>query len=126
MGEPNRARGLRPVHTPGRASVRLWPTTLAALRATTTRTSWDGGVLPAGTALVIVSSVFHRDERALPYADRFEPEVWLDGRAQSDWPLIPFSGGPGTCAEPDRPLPRTLNHVALRLAVSRSPSGLAT
>ena len=27
---------------------------------------------------------------------------------------------------PGRPLPGTLNHVGLRLAVSRSPAGLAT
>ncbi|HEV3503749.1 MAG TPA: cytochrome P450, partial [Actinomycetes bacterium] len=28
--------------------------------------------------------------------------------------------------DPDRPLPRTLNHVTLRMGVSRSPAGLAT
>jgi hypothetical protein len=55
-----------------------------------------GPPMPPGTGLVIVSSFFHRDERALPYADRFEPEIWLDGRAQDDWSLIPFSGGPAT------------------------------
>ena len=72
------------------------------------------GASRPGTALVIVSS-FHRDEPALPYADRFGPEIWLDGRL-----LEPARLHPG------RPLPGTLNHVALRLAVSRSAGGLAT
>lgn len=124
--------------------------------ATHHRDELGGGALPTGPALVIVSSFFHRDERALPYADRFEPEIWLDSRAQGDWALIPFSAGPGTCAgqdlvlflvstllaavlaghdvrrleparlDPGRPLPRTLNHTTLRLAVSRSSAGLAT
>jgi len=77
------------------------------LRDTTTETSWDGGVLPQGTALVIVGSFFHRDERALPYADRFEPEIWLDGRALGDGRSSP------SAAAPD-PQPHHL-----RLAVSR-------
>jgi cytochrome P450 len=155
-GDPSVPRELPYLRACVLESSRLWPTTPAVLRDTTTETTWDGGVLPPGTGLVIVSSFFHRDERALPYADRFEPEIWLDGRAQADWSLIPFSGGPGTCAgqdlvlfmvstllaavlvghdlrlrdplrlDPDRPLPWTLNHVALRMAVSRAPAGLAT
>jgi cytochrome P450 len=45
----------------------------------------------------VVSSVFHRDDEALEFANRFEPEVWLDGRSDGDWPLIPFSAGPAVC-----------------------------
>jgi cytochrome P450 len=33
----------------------------------------------------------------LPYAHRFTPELWLQERTRDDWPLIPFSGGPGIC-----------------------------
>jgi cytochrome P450 len=33
----------------------------------------------------------------LPYADRFVPEIWLDGRAQDNPALVPFSSGPGIC-----------------------------
>jgi cytochrome P450 len=129
-------------------SVRLWPTTLAVLRDTTSETTWAGGVLPAGTAVVVVSSCFSRDRQAVAAADRFEPERWLDGRATGNWSLIPFSAGPGTCAgrdlvlfltsvllaalldghdlrlrqparlDPDRPLPHTLNHATLGFAVA--------
>jgi cytochrome P450 len=122
-------------------SVRLWPTTMVILRDSTTRI----GEFPAGTAFVIVSSYFHRDP-ALPYADRFTPEIWLDGRARDNWSLVPFSGGPGECPgrnlvlfttgtllgtlldryhlrpvgglDPAGPLPGTLDHTALRFAVT--------
>ncbi|WP_165952421.1 cytochrome P450 [Kribbella albertanoniae] len=78
-------------------SLRLWPTTLVVLRESRTDTEWRGHTLPAGTEFAIVSSVFHRDDEALEFADRFEPDVWLDGRAEGDWPIIPFSEGPARC-----------------------------
>ena len=60
-------------------SLRLWPTTLV-LRESRTATEWRGRWAPAGTEFAIVSSVFHRDEQALDFANRFEPDAWLDGR----------------------------------------------
>jgi hypothetical protein len=79
-------------------SVRLWPTTPVVLRDTTAPTAWAGGTLPAGTALLIVSAFFHRDDRTLPNAHRFDPEQWLDGRAEATSALVPFSAGPTVCA----------------------------
>jgi len=93
-------------------SLRLWPTTLVILRESTAPTGWGGspetdnpgtdngdpaGILPAGTTFVVVSSFFHRDPTRLEHADRFEPDVWLDGRAAGSWSLVPFSGGPAGC-----------------------------
>ncbi|MFI5707076.1 cytochrome P450 [Kribbella sp. NPDC051620] len=78
-------------------SLRLWPTTLVVLREATEPTSWAAGTAPAGTQFAIVSSVFHRDDQALPFANTFEPAIWLDGRSDSAWPLIPFSAGPAVC-----------------------------
>ncbi|MET9297281.1 cytochrome P450 [Streptomyces sp. NPDC003077] len=125
-------------------SQRLWPTSLAILRDSTADTQWPGGwTLPAGSAVVFYSSFFHRDEKNLSYADRFEPAVWLDGRAEADWSIAPFSRGPAACAGrhivlftsatllssllsrewrlhtrhslgPERPLPRTADHTSLR------------
>lgn len=126
-------------------AVRLWPTTPALLRDSTADTEWDGAVVPAGTTFVVFSAFFHRDPERLPYADRFAPQIWLDGTAERDG-MVPFSGGPAECAgrelvlftvtallaallerrevrlvepaglRPDRPLPHSLNHFALRLA----------
>ncbi|GAA0344664.1 cytochrome P450 [Streptomyces blastmyceticus] len=135
-------------------SQRLWPTSLALLRDTTVETHWPGGVtLPAGTAVIFCSSYFHRDARRLSYADRFEPEVWLDGRAEADWSIAPFSRGSAECPGrnlvlftsatlltellrcdwrlssshrlgPGRPLPRTVDHTSLRLTAGGSPTAV--
>jgi cytochrome P450 len=78
-------------------SLRLWPTTLVVLRQSTADTEWRGRSAPAGTEFVIVSSVFHRDDEALDFANRFEPSAWLDGRTDGPWPIIPFSEGPAEC-----------------------------
>ena len=86
----------------------------------------------------------------LQYAYRFDPDVWLDGRARDNWSLVPFSGGPGRypgqnlvllvtstllavllpdhqytltsrpAPSPDRPLPASLDHFRLRFAVHRT------
>ncbi|MDE3720452.1 cytochrome P450 [Nocardiopsis sp. N85] len=77
-------------------SVRLWPTTLAILREGVRPTEWRGMTFEEGTAFVVVSSYFHRDPR-LPYADAFTPEIWLDGRAEAEPGLVPFSHGPAEC-----------------------------
>ena len=78
-------------------SLRLWPTTLVLLRDATSETIWGGRSAPAGTGFVIVSSFFHRDRTVLDYADRFEPDAWLDGRAGASWSIVPFSAGPAVC-----------------------------
>ncbi|XKH57370.1 cytochrome P450 [Citricoccus nitrophenolicus] len=78
-------------------SLRLWPTTPLILRDTTAETRWRNGILPAGTALVIFAPFFHRDDATLPEAHRFSPDLWMRDRDDSDWPLVPFSGGPGMC-----------------------------
>lgn len=74
-------------------SVRLWPTTPALLRESTTETSWG----PAGTTILIFTPFFHRDPETMSYADRFEPEIWLDGTAAGNPALVPFSAGPAIC-----------------------------
>ncbi|MBB4907636.1 cytochrome P450 [Actinophytocola algeriensis] len=69
-------------------TLRLWPTTPAILRETTTQI-WG---LPENTTVLVFAPYFHR-----AVSNRFEPDLWLDGRAQSQPALVPFSGGPGQC-----------------------------
>jgi cytochrome P450 len=125
-------------------SLRLWPTTPAVLRQSTRATEWETGVMPAQTSILIFAPFFHRDDQRLPYAHRFNPELWLENRTAEDWPLIPFSGGPAMCPgrnvvllttsimlsallgdrqirlkpptrlDSRRPLPGTLNNYSLR------------
>lgn len=130
-------------------AVRLWPTTPAILRDTSAPTSWGSGTLPAGAAVLVFAPFFHRDDERLPYADSFSPDLWM-GEQDRDWPLIPFSEGPGVCpgrnvvllttssllakvvaARPPRPgsgraldsgrpLPRTLSPFRLTFDLGRS------
>jgi cytochrome P450 len=78
-------------------SLRLWPTTPAVLRDTTQETRWATGSLPAGAGILVFAPFFHRDDRHLEDAHRFVPERWRHGYRAPDWPLIPFSAGPGEC-----------------------------
>lgn len=126
-------------------AVRLWPTTLAILRDATEPVRWGARTFEAGTGFVVLSAYFHRDARRLPFADAFAPEAWLDGRADADWGLVPFSAGPVSCpgrnvvlllashtlarlAGPDLvvsrgrylaedPLPPTMDHMGLRFGL---------
>lgn len=79
-------------------SVRLWPTTPAILRELTTDHSFapGGARFRAGSSVLVVAPAFHRDPD-LPFADTFEPDIWLDGRARSLPQLVPFSSGPAEC-----------------------------
>ncbi|MEU8804544.1 cytochrome P450 [Spirillospora sp. NPDC048819] len=124
-------------------SVRLWPTTLTILRDSTRPTEWAGEMLPAGTGFLIHTPFLQRDTETLPYADAFQPGIWLDGTVERDRAVVPFSDGPGACPgrnlsllsashflaallraydfkqdaglcpSPDRPLPRTLSPFRL-------------
>jgi cytochrome P450 len=128
-------------------SVRIWPTTPTILRDTTEDTTWGEGAerftVAKGAGLMIVTPAFHRDEQLLPFAHRFVPEIWLDGRARQHPQLVPFSAGPAECPgrnlvllvtstvlahvlgsvdltmtstprlSPEAPLPMTLNQLTL-------------
>jgi Cytochrome P450 len=141
-------------------SVRLWPTTPTILRDTTEDTEWRDGperfTIDAGAALMIVVPAFHRDDDLLPFAHRFTPDIWLDGRAERYPQLVPFSAGPGECPgrnlvlfvtstllahllsaldvelastprlNPDQPLPLTFNQLTLKFAVTPLKSTAST
>ncbi|GAA0267835.1 cytochrome P450 [Cryptosporangium japonicum] len=82
-------------------SVRLWPTTPAILRdyvapPVGAEPRVDHG-LSDGELVLIYAPFFHRDGQRLPYAHRFTPDIWLDGRARESWSLVPFSAGPAEC-----------------------------
>jgi cytochrome P450 len=135
-------------------ALRLWPTTPMILRQTTQETTWNTGVMPAQTGVLIFAVFLHRDDERLPYADSFAPDLWLRQRSDADWPLVPFSGGPAMCPgrnlvllvgsamlaeligdhhvalkpptrlDAQRPMPGTLNNYDLRFTFSDMPSTL--
>jgi hypothetical protein len=96
-------------------SLRLWPTTPLVLRETTREITWPHGTMPGNTSVIVFAPFFHRDDERLPYAHRFTPELWLQERTRHDWPLIPFSGGPGIC--PARHLVQMLSSAMIAALV---------
>ncbi|MGQ4877257.1 cytochrome P450 [Billgrantia sp. LNSP4103-1] len=78
-------------------SLRLWPTTPLVLRQSTEATEWESGMMPAGTSLLMLAPYFHRDDRYLSNANLFDPDLWLQPGEAGNWPMMPFSGGPGIC-----------------------------
>jgi hypothetical protein len=101
LDQPHQLTGLRASVL---ESLRLYPTTPMILRDTTEETTWSSGTLPAGAGVLIFANYFHRDDRMVPYADRFAPEVWEGltggrelGHLTDEWPLLPFSAGPAVC-----------------------------
>jgi cytochrome P450 len=106
-------------------SLRLWPTTLVVLRESRADTAWRDRSAPAGTEFAIVSSVFHRDDEALDFANSFEPGIWLDGRADGHWPIIPFSAGPAECPGRNVVLltaSTAVSHVAVNYTLDVDPA----
>ncbi|HWD06253.1 MAG TPA: cytochrome P450 [Amycolatopsis sp.] len=101
-------------------SVRLWPTTPVLLRESSEDTDWG----PAGTTFLVYTPFFHRDPETLPYADTFDPRLWLDGRAQANPALVPFSAGPAVCPGRDVVLFMTSTLLAAMLQLaSFAPRG---
>lgn len=78
-------------------SLRLWATTPMILREATSDVAFESGIMPKGTSVLIFAPFFHRDECNLDFAHSFTPEVWDHPRSRDEWPLVPFSAGPGTC-----------------------------
>jgi cytochrome P450 len=126
-------------------SVRLYPAAAMLVRVTAAETEWYGETLPIGAKVLIPVSAHHRARR-LPHANRFAPDLWLDGSADADWQMNVFSRGGAQCAgrnlalvlgtaslaemlrqreydllrpklAPDRPLPIGINPLNVRFAV---------
>lgn len=102
-------------------SVRLWPTTPTILRDTTEETVWRDGAMRVapGAGLMIVTPAFHRDDRLLPFAHAFAPDIWRDGRARQYPQLVPFSAGPAECPGRDLVLLVTSTLLANLLSAAR-------
>jgi cytochrome P450 len=126
-------------------SVRLWPAAAMLVRLTAAETEWYGETLPIGTRVLVPVVAQHR-ARSLPHANRFAPDLWLDGSADADWQMNVFSRGGAQCAgrnlalllgtaslaellrqrefellrpklAPDQPLPYGMNPLNVRFAV---------
>jgi cytochrome P450 family 135 len=76
--------------------LRLRPSASAVLRQLTEPMDVAGHALPAGTAVACSSPLLHRDPRAFPHPDVFEPDRFADG-TPAGAPYFPFGGGTRRC-----------------------------
>jgi cytochrome P450 len=134
-------------------AMRLWPTTAMLSREAVRDVDWDGITIRAGKQVLIVNNFNHRDDDAVPFADRFDPDAWLSGDAADDWIFNHFSHGPQGCPgtalalfvgkamlasllgpgsevrllsprlDPTKPLPHTLDFFGLKLSLGGSSAG---
>lgn len=103
-------------------SLRLWPTTPTILRDAVVDTALgdDPPVrVRSGDAVLVQAAVFHRDPDLGDYADRFEPDIWSDGRAEARPDLVPFSAGPARCPGENLVLHTTSTFLGHLLAAAR-------
>ena len=77
-------------------TLRLFPTTPAILRQTTSDVALRSGHLAKGSGAVIYAPFFHR-ARWTSSADQFDPDFWIGRDPEEAMPAAPFSGGPGVC-----------------------------
>ncbi|MEU7137414.1 cytochrome P450 [Streptomyces sp. NPDC046261] len=79
-------------------AARLWPPVPSLMRRTTAETRWRSAVAPGGMNVLVPAGFHARDEERVEYAHRFAPEKWLDGTADADWAVSPFSRGEAQCS----------------------------
>jgi cytochrome P450 len=60
----------------------------------------DGARVERGTQILINNTFNHRDAETHPFADKFAPEIWLEG-VERDYAFNHLSNGPQACAGRD-------------------------
>lgn len=140
---PEGVEGLRYVEACVQEAMRLWPTTPLLMRKSLRQDVIRGLVIPGGTQVLIHNTFNHRDQETHAFADRFTPELWLDG-ATDKYFFNHLSNGAQVCAgkglalfiakaviagllaedsyvlsapglDPGRPLPHMYNYFDIRL-----------
>ena len=81
-------------------AMRLWPTTPLLIRRTLEEDYIGGAHVERGTQVLINNTFNHRDAETHPFADKFEPEIWLEG-VEHDYDFNHLSNGPQACAGRD-------------------------
>ena len=59
----------------------------------------DGHFIPAGTNVMLVNFILHRNPDMFPNPDKFDPDRFLNPKSEKLHPYayVPFSAGPRNC-----------------------------
>lgn len=82
-----------------REAMRLWPIAVAQMRTATRDFEFEGYLIPENEMLYVATSVPHFMEEYFPDPQKFDPDRYLDERAEHMQPGVysPFGRGPHTC-----------------------------
>lgn len=103
LSTPEGVAGLEYLGACVQEAMRLWPTTPLLMRRTLDADYLAGAHVPRGTQVLISNTFNHRDAETHPFADRFAPEVWLEG-GERNYFFNHLSNGPQACAGRDMAL----------------------
>ena len=80
-------------------SLRLYPSVPAIGRVTAEEVEIEGNSIPAGTEIMLVIMMLHREEKYFPDPERFDPDRFLidQGLQKHPYAYTPFSAGPRNC-----------------------------
>jgi len=78
-------------------TLRLYPSVPLIARQTVEDTQIKEKILPAGTGVVIIASMVHRDPRYWDNPEVFNPDRFMDGEVKHPYAYIPFSAGSRNC-----------------------------
>jgi cytochrome P450 len=117
---PEGVAGLKYLGACVQEAMRLWPTTPMLLRRALEEDYIDGARVERGTQVLISNTFNHRDAESHPFADKFAPEIWLEG-VEHDYAFNHLSNGPQACAGRDLAL-----FIAKAFAASLLDSGRYT
>ncbi|HKG14238.1 MAG TPA: cytochrome P450 [Pyrinomonadaceae bacterium] len=119
---PEGVNGLKYLGACVQEAMRLWPTTPLLIRRALEEDYIGGARVERGTQILINNTFNHRDSETHPFADRFAPEIWLEGVGH-DYAFNHLSNGPQACAGRDLALFIAKAFVASLLASGRYTLG---
>ncbi len=97
ISTPEGVCGLKYLGACVQEAMRLWPTTPLLMRRALEEDYLGGARVERGTQVLINNTFNHRDAETHPFADRFAPEIWLEGEGQN-YSFNHLSNGPQACA----------------------------
>lgn len=100
ISTPEGVNGLKYLGACVQEAMRLWPTTPLLIRRALEEDYIGGAHVERGTQILINNTFNHRDAETHPFADKFAPEVWLEG-VEHDYDFNHLSNGPQACAGRD-------------------------
>lgn len=115
---PEGVSGLKYLGACVQEAMRLWPTTPLLIRRSLEEDYIGGARVERGTQILINNTFNHRDSETHPFADKFAPEIWLEG-VEHDYAFNHLSNGPQACAGRDLALFIAKAFVANLLASGR-------